>query len=43
MLNMLQSELKTVDKRLADLNNEKQNLKDPECVSVEEQQTNVED
>ncbi|MDG6223552.1 MAG: helix-turn-helix transcriptional regulator [Candidatus Bathyarchaeota archaeon] len=42
MVNMLQEELKNVDKRLVALNKEKQNLNHQECVSVEEQETDLE-
>jgi hypothetical protein len=38
MVNMLQEELKQVDKRLAVLNKEKQNL-NQDCIPVEEQKT----
>ena len=37
MVNMLQEELKTIDKRLVALNKEKQNINDQECIPVEEQ------
>ena len=42
MIKMLQRELKTVDKRLAGFNNEKQNLNHKGCISNEEQETDKE-
>lgn len=38
MINMLQGELESVDKRLVALNTKKQNLNHQECASVEEQE-----
>jgi len=42
MVNMLQDELRSVDKRLTALNEEKQNLNHQECTSVDEQETDEE-
>ena len=42
MVDMLQDELQTADKRLAVLNKEKQKLNHQDCIPVEEQKTKEE-